>query len=175
MKPIYSSLLRIVIALLIGILMITNPQFILSYIALVLGLLLIIPALVVLLRYIIVHCRTNRRDRRNNPIAFPFLATLSIIAGIAIIVFQKEITMLLGYVLAVGLILVGTYEIVSLFRAKERLNIAFYIMPILLIILGIFIIINPLDLLANVIIILFGCGLVVYSINEFIYLARVEK
>ena len=77
--------------------------------------------------------------------------------------------------LATGLIIAGIYEIVMILRSTTRNMIAFYILPTLLTLLGIFILANPLNMLPHMIVILFGIGAVVYSINEIIYMARISR
>ena len=76
MKAAYYPILRIVLTLVSGIFMIIYPAGVLSYIAIIIGLLLIIPGLIQLLRYAIVFTKRNRRDRRNSPITFPFIALM---------------------------------------------------------------------------------------------------
>lgn len=175
MKAAYYPILRIVLTLVSGIFMIIYPAGVLSYIAIIIGLLLIIPGLIQLLRYAIVFTKRNRRDRRNSPINFPFIALLCTLAGIAIIIFSDEIVKIFSFMLATGLIIAGIYEIVMILRSTTRNMIAFYILPTLLTLLGIFILANPLNMLPHMIVILFGIGAVVYSINEIIYMARISR
>jgi hypothetical protein len=60
-------------------------------------------------------------------------------------------------------------------RSPNRNILGFYVLPALLSLLGIFILVNPLDLLPNVIVIMFGIGAIIYCINEIVYLARINK
>lgn len=175
MKPTYYPILRIVVTLIAGIFMIAYPASVLSYIAFIIGLLLIIPGMLQLVRYMIIVCKRNRRDRRNNPMTFPYVSLLSTLAGIGIIAFSDEIVKVFALLLAAGLILAGGYEIFMILRSEVRNSVGFYIMPSLLLLLGIFILINPLSLLPHIIVTMFGIGAVVYCINEIIYLARIAK
>lgn len=175
MKAAYYPILRIVITLLMGVFMIIFPQSILMYIAFVMGLMLIIPGAIQLLRYLIVCCKRNRRDRRYNPMKFPILATLCVIAGIMIIVFADVIVKIFSLLLAAALIVAGGYEIIMIARSQRRNVVGYYIMPALLALLGIFILVNPLELLPKIIVIMFGAGAIVYSINEIVYMARLEQ
>lgn len=175
MKAIYYPILRIVLTLLVGGAMIAFPGNVLSYIAIVVGLLFIIPGAIELLRYLIIYFRGNRRDRRNNPMRFPVIATLSIIAGIVVIAFSSQFIQIFALLLAVALIIAGGYEIIMIARSEVKNMVGFYIMPALLALLGIFILANPLDLLPNLIVIMFGVGAIIYAINEIVYLARIAK
>lgn len=175
MNPSYYPILRIVITLIAGIAMIIFPSQILSYIAILLGMLLIIPGAVQLIRYMIVRFKRSRRDRRNNPMRFPIVATLSVIVGIVIIIFSKELAGLFSILLASALIFAGVYEIVSLVRTKSNNKLAVYILPSVLVLLGIFILANPLNLIPNLIVIMFGIGSIIFSINEIVYLMLMER
>lgn len=175
MKAAYYPILRIVVTLLLGVFMIIYPNSFLSYIAIVAGLILIIPGLIQLLRYLIVCSKRNRRDRRYNPMKFPIVATLCIAAGAAIIIFANNIIGIFSLLLAVVLIYAGINEIVKIIRSRRKKKFGYYVMPALLAILGVFILVNPLNLLPNIIVIMFGVGAIVYSINEIIYLARLEQ
>lgn len=175
MKPTYYPIIRIVLTLLVGIFMIISPSSVLSYIAIIVGLLLLIPGIIQLLRYAIVRFQRNRRDRRNSIINFPILATLCAVIGIIIIVFRHEVVKIFSLVLASALLIAGIYEIIMIARSTNRNIPGFYVLPALLTLLGVFILINPLDLLPNVMVIMFGVGAIIYCINEIVYLARIGK
>ncbi|MBR3951913.1 MAG: DUF308 domain-containing protein [Bacteroidaceae bacterium] len=175
MKATYYPIIRIVFTLIVGIFMIISPSSILSYIAIIIGLLLLIPGIVQLLRYAIIRFQRNHRDRRNSSIKFPVLPTACAVTGILIIVFWKEVVKIFSIVLASSLLLAGIYEIMMIARSANRNKLGYYVLPALLTLLGVFILINPLDLLPNVIVIMFGVGAIIYCINEIIYLARIGK
>lgn len=175
MKSAYYPILRIVLTLIVGVFMIIFPNKVLSYIALLLGLLLLIPGTTQLLRYIIVYCKRNRRDRRYNPMTFPYLATACVVAGVAIIVFSSEIVKIFAFLLASALIFAGIYEIAMIVKSIRKNSIGYYIMPVFLILLGAFILLNPLDFLPKATVTLFGIGAIIYSINEILYMARIDR
>ncbi|MBQ6939279.1 MAG: DUF308 domain-containing protein, partial [Muribaculaceae bacterium] len=108
-------------------------------------------------------------------INFPILATLCAVIGIIIIVFRHEVVKIFSLVLASALLIAGIYEIIMIARSTNRNILGFYVLPALLTLLGIFILINPLDLLPNVMVIMFGVGAIIYCINEIVYLARIGK
>ncbi len=170
MRPSYYPILRIVLTLIAGVAMILFPGEILSYIAILLGFLLIIPGAIQLIRYGVVRFKRNRRDRRYHPMKFPFIALLAVIAGVAIVVLSHELVGIFSILLASALIFVGGYEILALIRTKNKLKVAVYLLPTLLILLGIFILVNPLHLIPSMIVIMFGVGAIIYSINEVVYL-----
>ncbi|MBO7317486.1 MAG: hypothetical protein J6U43_02055 [Bacteroidales bacterium] len=137
--------------------------------------LLLIPGLVQILRYFIVRFQRNHRNRRNTTIKFPILATLCALAGVAIIIFWREVVMIFSLVLASGMLIAGVYELIMIARSVLRNQVGFYILPATLTLLGVFILINPLDLLPNMMVVMFGVGAIMYCINEIIYLARIGR
>lgn len=175
MKPIYYPILRVVLTLLVGIAMIAFPGSILTYLATVVGLLFILPGVVEWLRYLIINLKRSRRARRNNHMRFPLLATLSIVVGVIIMCFSVEFLKIFSFVLAVSLIIAGIYEIAMIVRSNVKGKWGFYVMPVSLSLLGIFILSNPLELLPHLIIVMFGVGAVIYAINELIYIARISN
>ena len=174
-KPTYYPILRIVLTLIAGVFMIVAPGRVLTYIAYVVGVLLMVPGLVLLVRYAMVRWQRNQRYRRNHAVPFPVLALLCTIAGLSIIVFSQEIVEMLSLVLAVGLLIAGIYEIVMIAGSPCRYIPTFYIVPVVLTLFGVFVLINPLYLLPHVIVVLFGVGAVMYSICEIIYMTRINR
>ncbi len=170
MNPSYYPILRIVLTLAAGVAMILFPGEILAYIAILLGFLLIIPGVTQLIRYAIVRFKRNRRDRRYHPMKFPFVALLAVMAGVTLVVLSHKLAGIFSILLASALIFVGGYEIMALIRTRSKHKVAIYLLPALLILLGVFILINPLHLIPNVIVIMFGIGAIIYSINEVVYL-----
>lgn len=170
MRPTYYPILRIVLTFLAGIAMIMFPGEILSYIAILVGLLFIIPGVVIMIRYMIVRFKRNHRVRRNNTMKFPFIAMLAVIVGSVIVIMSNELSSIFSILLASALIFVGGYEVIVLMRTKLGKKISVYILPSLLILLGIFILANPLNLIPNMIVTMFGIGAIIYCINEVVYL-----
>ena len=74
-----------------------------------------------------------------------------------------------------GLFIAGIYEIVMIAGSPCRHLPTFYIVPVVLTLLGVFVLINPLYLLPHVIVVLFGVGAVMYSICEIIYITRINR
>ena len=74
-----------------------------------------------------------------------------------------------------SLIIAGIYEIAMIVRSNVKGKWGFYVMPVSLSLLGIFILSNPLELLPHLIIVMFGVGAVIYAINELIYIARISN
>ena len=175
MKPTYYPILRIVLTLIAGIFMIVSPSNVLAYIAFVVGLLLFIPGLVQLMRYAIIRLQRNRRNRRNSTLKFPVLSALCALSGVLIMIFWQEMVMIFSLVLASGMLIAGVYEVVMIVRSEHRNILGYYIVPAILTLLAIFILINPLDMLPNMMIILYGIGAILYAISEIVYWARIGK
>ncbi len=175
MKPLYNPLIYIILAFVLGIFMIVFPNYALHYIAIVLGLTLLIPGIIQMIRYIIEHSDKSRRIRRNSTLRFPILAALSILAGIAIICFPATVAKIFIYLLAASLVFAGIYEIVFLSLLHRRIPVGYYILPILILITGILLLLNPLSITKAVLVTIFGWGSIVYGISELIYYIKFRR
>ena len=175
MKPTYYPILRIVLTLIAGIFMIVSPSSVLAYIAFIVGLLLFIPGAMQLIRYAFIRLQRNRRDRRNSTLKFPILSALCALSGIIIMIFWQETVMIFSLVLASGMLIAGVYETTLIARSEHRNILGYYIVPAILTLLAIFILINPLDMLPNMMVVLYGIGSLLYAISEIVYYARIGK
>ena len=175
MKPLYNPLIHIILAFVLGIFMILFPDYALHYIAIVLGLILLIPGIVQVVRYIIEHTDKSRRMRRNSSLRFPLLALLCVIAGVAIICFPTTVAKIFIYLLAAFLVFVGIYEIVFLVQLHRNIPMGYYILPILILVTGILLLLNPLSITKAVLVTVFGGGAIVYGISELIYYIKFKQ
>ncbi len=169
MKPPYNPLIQIVPMIIIGAMMMIWPQLVLHYISFVLGLLLLIPSSIYIIRYTIQHSKRSRRNRRNSTTTFPYLSLLCALAGVAMMWFPDVITQIFIYLLGAFLIIMGGYRMIFLLPLRQYIPFGFFFPAILLILVGTFFLINPLELTENIIITLFGAGIILYGINELVY------
>lgn len=169
MKPFSNPLLRIIPALIIGIPMIVWPKQTLHYIAIILGLVLLLPGLIQTIRYILMRTDKSRRVRRNSTMTFPFISTLCLLTGIAILCYPGTVARIFIYLLGAFLAFAGIYEILFLALLRRRLPAGYYILPILLLLTGISILINPFTVTENILMTIFGAGTILYSLSETIY------
>ena len=175
MKPMYNPLIHIILAFVLGIFMIAFPDYALHYIAIVLGLTLLIPGIIQVIRYLIEHSDKSRRNRLNSTLRFPMLATLSILAGVAIICFPATVAKIFIYLLAASLVFAGIYEIIFLSLLHRSIPIGYYILPILILITGILLFFNPLSITKAVMVAVFGIGSIAYGVSELIYYIKFRQ
>lgn len=169
MKPMLNPLLRIIPALLVGIFMIAWPQQALCYIAIVLGLVLLIPGLIQVTRYIVMRTDKSRRVRRNNTMTFPVISTLCMLTGIAILCFPGTVACIFIYLLGAFLVFASIYEILFLALLGRHVPGGYYVLPILLLLTGILILVNPFTVTESLLVTIFGAGAIVYSVSEVFY------
>ena len=100
---------------------------------------------------------------------------LSILAGIAIICFPATVAKIFIYLLAASLVFAGIYEIVFLSLLHRRIPVGYYILPILILITGILLLLNPLSITKAVLVTIFGWGSIVYGISELIYYIKFRR
>lgn len=175
MRPLYNPLIHIALALALGIFMVVWPEQALHYIAIALGLTLLIPGIIQMVRYIIEHSDKSRRIRRNSTMRFPIIALLSMLGGIAILCFPATVAKICIYLLAAFLVFAGGYEIIFLALLQRKIPYGYYILPILILLTGILLLINPLSVTQTVIVAVFGWGSIVYSISELIYYIKFKR
>ena len=169
MKPLSNPLLLIIPSLAIGIFMLVWPAQALHYIAIALGLALLIPSLIQVIRYILMRTDRSRRTRRNSTMTFPVISTLCMLTGIAILCFPGTVARIFIYLLGAFLIFAGIYEILFLALLGRHVPRGYYILPILLLLTGILILVNPFTVTENILVTFFGAGAIVYSLSEMIY------
>ncbi len=172
MKVIYAPITRIIPALLIGVIMVLFPHQALHYIAILLGLLLLIPGVIQLVRYTIAHTKRSRRLRRNSTITFPIIATIFSLIGIAILCFPAQTATLAMYLLGAALVFAGAYEILFLALRKQHIHTLYYVIPILLVVVGVFLLINPLAIAEQIVVRIFGISIILHAIIEIIYFIK---
>lgn len=150
------SLIRILFALVIGLVLVCVPDKSAEYIVVTLGLLFLISGLVALLGHFIsksvakktqVSINTDEKeDTAVIPIKrFPIEAIGSVFLGIWFIVDPAFFDNLLTVVLSIILILGGLQQIVMLLIARKwkKAGFVFYIIPLIILFAGIYTLLNP--------------------------------
>ena len=175
MKRYYNLLLRIIPTFIVGLFMVVFPQKALHYIALALGLVLLIPGVIKLIQYIIIRTQRSRRSRRNSKMTFPFMATFCTLSGIAILAYPSVVAKIFIYLLGAIIVFAGGYEILFLRLSKRNIPYGYYILPIFQLLIGLFILLNPLNVTERLIVTVFGIGAILYSLSEIICTLRFRR
>ena len=166
------AMLRGIAALLIGILLVFWSQNAVTYLIMAVGCLFLIPGLLSLLAY---FRQTSPEGNRS----FGWSQVLgigSILFGLCLIVspvfFEKSLMYALGIILSHA----GLSEIIQLTVARQwtRVPAGFYVTPVLVMLVGIFILFNPIES-ANVPFIILGIGCMVYGLSDMVNVIKFRR
>ncbi|WP_321331160.1 DUF308 domain-containing protein [uncultured Bacteroides sp.] len=161
MKAINSSLIRIVFALIIGLVLIIWPDAAADYIVITVGILFIIPGAIVTIGYF------ARKSVPETSRRFPIEGVGSFLLGLWLVImpgfFANVLMFLLGFILIVG----GIQQITSLVIARQWITVSasFYIIPILILLAGISVLFYPTQT-RNTAFIIIGITSLVYAFSE---------
>ena len=166
------AMLRGIAALLIGILLVFWSQNAVTYLIMAVGCLFLIPGLLSLLAY---FRQTSPEGNRS----FGWSQVLgigSILFGLCLIVspvfFEKSLMYALGIILSYA----GLSEIIQLTVVRQwtRVPAGFYVTPVLVMLVGIFILFNPIES-ANVPFIILGVGCMVYGLSDMVNVIKFRR
>ena len=166
------AMLRGIAALLIGILLVFWSQNAVTYLIMAVGCLFLIPGLLSLLAY---FRQTSPEGNRS----FGWSQVLgigSILFGLCLIVspvfFEKSLMYALGIILSYA----GLSEIIQLTVARQWTCVpaGFYVTPVLVMLVGIFILFNPIES-ANLPFIILGIGCMVYGLSDMVNVIKFRR
>lgn len=163
MKTLNFSLIRILFALVIGLVLVIWPDAAASYIVMTVGVAFLIPGVISLFGYFVPK-KTKELVTR-----FPVEGIGSLLFGLWLIImpefFADILMFLLGFILMMG----GVQQLGSLFAARRWMPVpaAFYVIPSLILIAGIVVLFNPTGT-RNTAFIIIGVSSLVYALSELI-------
>lgn len=162
MRTLNSSLIRSIAALVLGLLLIIWPDIAINYLVITVGILFFVTGLISLIGYF-----TRNKDKGKS--TFPLEGAGSLLFGLWLIIMPAFFINILMYVLGFILILAGIQQIASLVSAKKwtKVSFGFYIVPILILIAGIVVIVNPFDVASAAFMVL-GITSLIYGLAELI-------
>lgn len=161
MKQMNYSLIRVVFALIIGLVLVIWPNTASDYLVITIGILFIIPGLIGMISYFTRDKGTGNR--------FPIAALGSFLFGLWLVIMPEFFANLLMYVLGVILVLGGAQQIYSVAVARRWTTVpfGFYVLPGLILIAGILILFNPVQV-RNTAFLIIGITSIVYAATELI-------
>lgn len=166
------GMLRGITALLIGGLLVFWSQSAVTYLIMAIGCLFLIPGLLSLLAY---FRQTSPEGNRR----FGWSQVLgigSILFGLCLIVspvfFEKSLMYALGIILSYA----GLSEIIQLTVVRQWVRVpgGFYVTPVLVMLVGIFILFNPIES-ANLPFIILGIGCMVYGLSDMVNVIKFRR
>lgn len=165
-------LMRGITALLIGGLLVFWSQSAVTYLIMAIGCLFLIPGLLSLLAYL----RNTSSEGTRRFGWSQMLGVGSILFGLCLIVspvfFEKSLMYALGIILSYA----GLSEIIQLTAARQWVRVpgGFYVTPVLVMLLGIFILFNPIES-ANLPFIILGIGCMVYGLSDMVNVIKFRR
>ena len=164
MKTMNFSLIRILFALVIGLVLVLWPDAAANYIVITVGIAVLLPGVISLISYF-----GRKKPADGMSLRFPIEGVGSLLFGIWLIVmpdfFADVLMFLLGFILMMG----GVQQIASLSMARRWMPVpgAYYLVPSLILIAGIVALFNPTGV-RNTAFIIIGITSLVYSVSELI-------
>lgn len=161
------QIVRSICVLLIGLLFLILGDSALSILLVAVGVLLMIPGIWALVSYV--------RHIEQRPM-FPLAAVGSFVLGLWMVVSPAFFVGFFMYVIGGVLVALGIYQLAGLVVSSHVMPVAWllYLMPVLVLLLGIFVLFNPFEA-AAIPFILIGIGCVISAINDIIATIRVAK
>ena len=159
------SILRSLCALLVGFLLVSNPTDMTVLIVQIIGGLFTLSGLIAFIGYFTAKVRaTGFRP------VFPIVGLGSVALGVLLLLMPMEFVNILMYVLGVLLCLMGVGQIISLIgnRRFAPLTWSLFVMPLLIIATGIFILLRPIQA-ASLPFLILGGAFLFYGVIEFIF------
>ncbi len=159
-----------VLSIATGLLLILYPHAALPTVLLIIGALIGLPALYTLLVYLLSENRSK--------LSFPVLSLLMLLFGSTLILFPGWYIHVIVFVLGGALILIGVYQILFLLTLKKalrnRAGWLSYLLPIVVLLIGIEILVNPFSVTERVMVITFGVATLIYGITDLLYYLRLR-
>ena len=171
MKLFSYSVMCSLCALIMGILLVMWPEAAVIYLVITVGVLFLLPGLYGIFAYL--ASRRGAEDGR----AFPIVALGSALLGIWLIVMPAFFVSILMYVLGALLVLGGVAQLMNFVSVRKLTGSVpgiFYVIPVLVLLAGILILVNPFEA-AKVPFIVLGVSSAVYGLTDLFRLLRYRK
>lgn len=168
MKMMNYSIMRCVSAILIGILLMVWPEAAIIYLVIAIGAMFFLPSLFTLAGYFM--------KGRQLGMYFPIVSVGSLLFGLWLMISPAFFVGILMYVLGAVLVFAGISQIVGLLGARSHASVSFgyYVMPVLILLAGLVVLVNPFAAAAVPFIIL-GVSSTAYGISELINIYRFRR
>lgn len=165
MRGVSNSFLRMICALVIGLVLVMFPDQASDYFVITIGVIFLVPSLISIIGYFV----QNRGEGETLHRRFPVEGIGSLLFGLWLIImpdfFADLLTFVLGFILVMG----GVQQIASLLSARKWMpvSVVFYIIPVLILIAGMFALFNPTGVRSTAMMII-GITCLVYTVSELI-------
>ena len=161
MKMMNYSMARCVSAIAIGLLLMMWPEAAILYLVIAIGAMFFLPSLISLISYF------KKRDEQKG--YFPIVSLGSLLFGLWLMISPAFFVGILMYLLGAVLVFAGISQIVGLLDARSYANVStgFMVMPVLILLSGLLVLVNPFAA-ASVPFIILGVSSTVYGVTELV-------
>lgn len=172
MKRFNNSVLRSILAVVLGLVLILWPEAVIHYLVMLIGVFFIIPGIISFINYFTYDESLHNGKKR----IFPIDGIGSLLFGGWLVIMPGFFVNILMYLLGAILVIAGIQQIMTLARARNwcTVPVSFYILPTLILLTGAMIIYNPSSIAANTFVI-FGIAIMIYGVNELINWYKFRK
>lgn len=184
MKTVQSSVYRAVCAIITGLLLISNPDSTVKGITVATGALFLISGAISFAAYLNAKahagkaeaCGAGGRPPQPERPVFPIVGTGSILSGLILVTMPGAFVTSLMYILGAILILGSVNQFMTLISASKsfRLPPWFWICPSLVLMTGLFVLINPMETAAAPLLVIGWC-LLFYGVTECVNAVKIHK
>lgn len=183
MKIIQSSVFRALTAIVVGVLLIKFPDNTVLWLTVAIGVLFLISGIIALLAYMNARKHASEytiTDQQGRVVAggqptFPIVGAGSVILGLVLALTPGVFVDGLMYVLGAIMILGGINQLMALVAARRlgSVPLGFWVAPSLILLTGLFVILNPMESAATPLLILGWCSLL-YGVTELINTLKIH-
>lgn len=165
------GILRGVLAIILGVVLVMWPEAAIIYMIMVIGACFLLPGIYSIVGYFL----RNKENEVTSPM-FPLNGLGSLLLGAWLLIMPHFFVNILMYLLGAVLVLAGIQQIATLIRARKWSIVpyGFYVLPSLILLVGILILVYPMDVMANTLTV-FGVATLFYGVNELINWYKFRK
>lgn len=165
------GILRGVLAIILGVVLVMRPEAAIIYMIMVIGACFLLPGIYSIVGYFL----RNKENEVTSPM-FPLDGLGSLLLGAWLLIMPHFFVNILMYLLGAVLVLAGIQQIATLIRARKWSIVpyGFYVLPSLILLVGILILVYPMDVMANTLTV-FGVATLFYGVNELINWYKFRK
>lgn len=165
------GILRGVLAIILGVVLVMWPEAAIIYMIMVIGACVLLPGIYSIVGYFL----RNKENEVTSPM-FPLDGLGSLLLGAWLLIMPHFFVNILMYLLGAVLVLAGIQQIATLIRARKWSIVpyGFYVLPSLILLVGILILVYPMDVMANTLTV-FGVATLFYGVNELINWYKFRK
>lgn len=162
--------LRIISAILLGVVLLLSKANAPEIFVIIIGVLFIVPGLLAFVNYLF-----STREKRPDMV-YMFAGLGSLLFGVALVVKPEFFVNILMFIFGIILLIGSIEQFVILFRARKQVKVhaVFYMTPLLLLITGIIVVLNPTQF-AEFISKLIGAMCLVYGVMETVYWIKFKR